>query len=269
MKTLFFLFLLIPIIVQGQKKTDEEASWSESLNKCKAAILTIDNANITIRGNDKKSPQLNLLVKRNDKVIPLKQEEIDKNFDLKISYKHDSLFFDCTRKMEENKGVFKEGTVIEFSITLNVNTKIDIKLEKGDINIKNIKTSAIKINNADGNMKILESGGFANLIASDGDIIFSSHNGGMVAETQNGKIQGDFENITDSIQMENNNGFINIIVPKETKARIFAKGKLASTNTSMIQGTIARTLISGSLNDGAMPIRLNTPKGNISFFVKE
>lgn len=257
------LFCISSIIAQQKKYAFEEKIAVKRPLAIKAATF---EGNINVLASDINEVILTVAVTKKGKSIELTKDEFVEHFKFSFN-KSDTTIEISTSTRQKEKKYWCEEIEASYELKVPLATSCNLYTMKGNIGIEGL-SDIQKCVTSDGNIEAEKIKGGLLLETSNGNIFLKDIEGSVFANTTNGKIQGNINFLKDSAICNSDNGTINIIIPGDTKASIFLKGKLVNSSKVNFDGTYERTLVSGRMNGGGIPVRMVGKNGNVSLFYK-
>jgi hypothetical protein len=114
-----------------------------------------------------------------------------------------------------------------------------------------------------GNIHLENHTGLADVSTSGGNISLDDMSGSVSARTSGGNVHAMFKTLTNKLNLETNGGSIECTLPWEVGMDLTVSGSEIKTTLTNFQGTSKSDYISGQLNGGGIPVRINCPGGTI------
>ena len=114
-----------------------------------------------------------------------------------------------------------------------------------------------------GNISLENHKGFAQVSTSGGNISIEGMGGSVSAHTSGGNVYAKLKTISQKLDLETNGGFIQCELPSDIGMNLELSGSEIKTTLTNFQGTSKSDYISGQINGGGIPVRMNCPGGTI------
>lgn len=168
------------------------------------------------------------------------------------------------------------GNINIENATGNVNARTsggNISMEKL-IGLTKVSTSGGNIDGEDiqgdlmaetsgGNISLENHIGFAQVSTSGGNISLENMGGSVSARTSGGNVYAKLKSLSKKLELETNGGFIQCELPSAIGMNLELSGNEIKTTLSNFQGTSKSDYVSGQINGGGIPVRMNCPGGTI------
>jgi hypothetical protein len=114
-----------------------------------------------------------------------------------------------------------------------------------------------------GNISLEDHKGFAKISTSGGNISVENMGGSVSAHTSGGNVYAKLKTLSQKLELETNGGFIECELPSDIGMNLELSGSEIKTTLSNFQGTSKSDYVSGQINGGGIPVRMNCPGGTI------
>jgi len=114
-----------------------------------------------------------------------------------------------------------------------------------------------------GNISLENHKGLAEVSTSGGNINLSKMYGSVSARTSGGNVNADLKTLSKNLFLETNGGFISCELPSEIGMNLELSGSEIKTTLNNFKGSSSPDHVSGQLNGGGIPVRMNCPGGTI------
>jgi hypothetical protein len=114
-----------------------------------------------------------------------------------------------------------------------------------------------------GNISLENHKGLAQVSTSGGNINLENMGGSVSAHTSGGNVYAKLKTISQKLDLETNGGFIQCELPSDIGMNLELSGSEIETTLNNFQGTSKSDYISGQINGGGIPVRMNCPGGTI------
>lgn len=144
----------------------------------------------------------------------------------------------------------------------DVNGKSDVATSGGNIHGEAV-VGDLHAETSGGNIELEEITGMADVSTSGGNIRLNDLTGSVAARTSGGNVHAKLNKLTQKLFLETNGGSIDCELPAGQGMNLDLSGSNIDTNLSNFQGTTSPDRVSGQINGGGVPVRLNCPGGTI------
>jgi len=189
-------------VAQGAKYSFKEHFV---LNAPSQVNISSSDGNIDVVAIPGTKTDVFFIVKKNNKVINISREELEKEVQLDVKQDGNSLTITVKYKSEFNLMDWKDKLVIDFRIQVPPTTACDLHTSDGNVKISGLKRNQIlatsdgnveiediegdvKASTSDGNVHVEKVTGKVEVKSSDGNIILSNVRGDANAGTSDGNI---------------------------------------------------------------------------------
>lgn len=151
----------------------------------------------------------------------------------------------------------------------DIDGKLGAYSASGNITIANASGTLYAQTEA-GKVTVLNSRGEIRVKTNAGNISAKEISGTLLGRTGSGNIEADFNSVSTGISLDTNSGNISVLVPSNIGYNIDLQGtNVQMDHRNLISGTRNKNHISGSINNGGVPIKLSTKSGNVSLHFKQ
>lgn len=253
MKTIIsFLFISVILLSSFQ---DKEYSFVKDFNVSSPVNLSISTSggNINAMGNEKNVIEVTFIVKKNNKLLNISFEELQKLAEIKIINETNNLQIKVKKTFERNVS-------ISFDIKTPFKTSCNFQTSGGNIFATDI-TGKHDIKTSGGNITLEKITGNFEANTSGGDITIKNTDADFTTKTSGGDLK--LENINGRTDISTSGGNIEI---KQLKPSIIAQTSGGNINLTDVQGKIDLNTSGGSIsmNNISGTINAITSGGNIN-----
>jgi hypothetical protein len=114
-----------------------------------------------------------------------------------------------------------------------------------------------------GNISLENHKGIAEVATSGGNINLEKMYGSVSARTSGGNVYANLKTLAKNLNLETNGGSINCELPSEIGMNLELSASDVKTMLNNFQGTSRDGYVSGQINGGGIPVRMNCPGGTI------
>lgn len=207
MKNCLALLSLLLICVVITKAQDSRYSFKESYELGTPAKVSVScsDGNIEVVAFEGKKTDVFYIVKKDNKVLTISRQELEKEFILEIVQTGNSLSIAVKNRTDASTFNWKDRMEVSFRLQVPRETACDLRTSDGNISLKGLtgdqkgRTSdgnlefagisgALMASTSDGNISVHKVAGPVEVKSSDGDIRFEDVNGEARASTSDGNI---------------------------------------------------------------------------------
>lgn len=114
-----------------------------------------------------------------------------------------------------------------------------------------------------GNISLENHEGIAEVSTSGGNIHLENMSGSVSARTSGGNVYAKLKTLSKKLELETSGGSIECELPSDVGMNLDVTGNEIKAALSNFQGTSKSDYISGQINGGGIPVRMNCPGGTI------
>lgn len=124
-------------------------------------------------------------------------------------------------------------------------------------------TGDLKAETSGGNISLENHKGIAEVSTSGGNIDLEKMNGAVSARTSGGNVHADMRTLTGKLNLSTNGGFISCELPAGIGLNLDLSASNIKTTLSNFTGISKDDYVSGQVDGGGIPVKMNCPGGTI------
>jgi hypothetical protein len=140
--------------------------------------------------------------------------------------------------------------------------QMKVSTSGGNIDGENL-TGDLRAETSGGNISLENHKGIAEVSTSGGNINLEKMYGSVSAHTSGGNVYAHLKTLAKNLYLETNGGFINCELPSDIGMNLDLSASDIKTTLNNFQGMSKEGYVSGQLNGGGIPVKMNCPGGTI------